>query len=162
VPTPCRLPRAGREARPLTPAERDLVASLFDTAIDCDAVQIRRRKWWPFQPRRWTMAPDGNLWFHPDAPHYRASFATASLPLQAHFIHEMTHVWQHQRGICLPLARHPLCRYRYSLMPRKPLDAYGLEQQAEIMSHAFLLRNGAAPEGTQPVEMYEALLPSKG
>ncbi len=162
MPTPYPLPQAGGEARPLTPAERDLVASLFGDSIDCDAVQIRRRKWWPFQPRRWTMAPDGHLWFHPDAPHYRDCFATASLPLQAHFIHEMTHVWQHQRGVFLPLARHPFCRYRYSLKPGKPLTAYGREQQAEIMSHALLLRKGVVLEGAQPVEMYEALLPSKG
>ncbi len=44
------------------------------------------------------MAPMGHLHFHPRAPHYHDDFAAASPPKQAHFIHEMTHVWQAQRA----------------------------------------------------------------
>ena len=67
-------------------------------------------------------------------------------------IHELTHVWQSQtRGrFYLPLMRHPFCRYAYDLVPDRPFGRYGLEQQAEIVRHAFLARPGirltAVPE----------------
>ena len=126
--------------RGLTPRERDLAADMFGDAIDYERVRVFRRTWWPLQPRNWTLAPDGHLWFHPDAPHYRDCFGCADRGLQGHFIHEMTHVWQAQRHgrWWLPLRRHPFCRYDYTIEPGKPLTAYGIEQQAEIMRHAFL------------------------
>ena len=148
--------------RSLTPGERELAASMFGAAIDYDRVRVHRRKYWPLQPRRVTMAPDGHLWFHPHAAHYCEDFQTsASLRLQAHFIHEMTHVWQAQtRGRWyLPLRRHPWCRYGYDLVPGKPFSAYGIEQQAEIVSHAFLHRQGNPPAGAPPLEALEAILP---
>ena len=157
------MPRkADRRDRPLTPTERALAASMFGAAVDYDAVRICHRRWWPFQPRHVTMAPDGNLWFHPQAEHYCDDFcATPSLALQGHFLHEMTHVWQaqtHGRWY-LPLRRHPFCRYDYVFEPGRPFDRYGLEQQAEIVRHAFLLRRGRAVAGKPGREAYEALLP---
>ncbi|KAK0348967.1 hypothetical protein LTR94_035032, partial [Friedmanniomyces endolithicus] len=59
----------------------------------------------------------------------------------------MCHIWQHQRGICLPLARHPFCRYHYAIRPGWRLERYGIEQQAEIVRHAYLLRRGDAVPG---------------
>jgi hypothetical protein len=53
-------------------------------------------------------------------------------------------VWQWQQGVFLPLRRHPFCRYDYVLEPGKPFARYGLEQQAEIARHAFLLGSEAA------------------
>ena len=147
------------EGRALTRAERNLAASVFGSAIDYDRVRIHNRKWWPFQPRRITMAPDGHIWFHPEGGLYCADFCERDLHAQGLFIHEMTHVWQHQKGIWLPLARHPFCRYSYSLKPGWPLKRYGIEQQAEIVRHAFLLRNGACVPGAPPLSQYESLLP---
>lgn len=72
------------------------------------------------------------------------------------------HVWQHQQGICLPLARHPFCRYSYTLKPGWPLTRYGLEQQAEIVRHAFLLRAGRRVPGAPDVAQYDSLLPFAG
>src|SRR3546814_14560871 len=74
---------------------------------------------------------------------------------------EMTHVWQAQRGgrWYLPLMRHPFCRYAYDIVPGKPFRRYGLEQQAEIVRHAFLLRRGVPVEGKPPLPVFEALLP---
>lgn len=115
---------------------------MFGDAIDYARVRLRRRKWFPFQPRKVTMAPLGHIHFHPRGDAYRDDFAAASLSAQGLFIHEMTHVWQHQRGLFLPLRRHPFCRYDYTLTPNRPLTRYGIEQQAEIVRHAFLLRNG--------------------
>lgn len=145
--------------RPLTLGERTLAASMFGSAVDYDRVRIHAAKWWPFQPRRVTMAPDGHIWFHPQGGLYCDDFAAQNLSAQGLLVHELTHVWQHQRGIFLPLARHPFCRYDYALKPGWPLPRYGLEQQAEIVRHTFLLRQGAAVRGAPPLAQYETLLP---
>ncbi len=136
-----------------------LVQSVFSAAIDCAAVRIRRRRWFPLQPRRVTMAPMGHLHFHPASETYCDDFAAADLQLQGHFIHEMTHVWQAQtRGRWhLVLRRYPFCRYAYSLKPGWPLERYGLEQQAEIVRHAFLLRNGLRLAGVSDPGAYSEL-----
>jgi hypothetical protein len=133
-----------KHGRPLTPGEIALARSVFGESIDYAKVRLVRRKWWPFQPRGIVMAPTGNIHFHPADPNWREDFATALLNLQGLFIHEMTHVWQAQtRGrFYLPLMRHPFCRYAYRFVPDKPFDAYGLEQQAEIVRHAFLQTQG--------------------
>ncbi len=132
---------------------------MFGEAIDYGRVRIARRKWVFFQPHETVMAPMGSIHFHPRGTRYREDFAAASRDDQALFIHEMTHVWQHQKGIFLPLARHPFCRYDYALRPGRPLKRYGIEQQAEIVAHAFLLRHGARVPGAPGRALYEAILP---
>jgi hypothetical protein len=91
------------------------------------------------------MAPCGNLHFHPDGSGWSDDFSNEPIGLQGLFIHEMTHIWQTQKAgrFYLPLMRHPFCRYRYSLKPGKPFSRYGIEQQAEIVRHAFLAGRGA-------------------
>ena len=129
--------------RGLTLGERALVSEMFGTSIDCNRVTINARKWWWFQPKRVVMAPDGHMWCHPEGGVYCADYSLQSLELQALFIHEMTHVWQHQSGIFLPLRRHAFCRYGYTLKAGKPLKAYGIEQQAMIVQHKFMESRGA-------------------
>jgi hypothetical protein len=146
-------------SRALTEAERWLARSIFNDAIDLDAVMINNRKWWPFQPRRITMAPDGAVWFHPGGGLYCDCFGSALPSQQGLLIHELVHVWQHQQGIWLPLARHPFCRYDYVLKPGWPLTRYGIEQQAEIVRHAWMLRNGYPVAGAPPLSQYETVLP---
>lgn len=133
---------------------------MFGEAIDCAPVAIIRRKFFPLQPRGVTMAPMGSLHFHPEAPHYCDDFAAASLAQQGHFIHEMTHVWQAQRlgRWYLVLRRHPWCRYDYALKPGWNLAQYGLEQQAEIVRHAFLIRMGEPVAGVGGAEAHELLM----
>jgi hypothetical protein len=146
--------------RDLTPGEVDLARGIFGEAIDYEAVKIRRRKFMPLQPRRITMAPMGHLHFHPHGQAYCDDFAAASLTRQAFFIHEMVHVWQAQkRGRWyLVTHRHPFCRYRYTLSPGKPLERYGIEQQAMIVQHAFWLRRGAKLAGVADKAAYELLV----
>ncbi|MCW1403238.1 vgr related protein [Novosphingobium sp. MW5] len=146
--------------RHLTEGERALVRSVFGSAVDPEPVTIRRRKWFPFQPARVVMAPMGHLHFHPEGTQYCADFSQASLSLQGLFIHEMVHVWQAQkRGrFWLVLMRHPFCRYEYELKPGKPLEAYGIEQQADIVRHAFLLRRGVKLAGKPPLQAYDAIV----
>lgn len=148
-----------RAARPLTVGEIALAQSIYGDAIDYAPVRIRQRKWAFFQPRHVVMAPRGHLHFHPKGGLCRDDFSFANLCDQGLFIHEMCHVWQHQHGVFLPIARHPFCRYHYSFVPGWPLRRYGIEQQAEIVRHAFLLRAGAVVAGAPELARYEALLP---
>lgn len=150
---------AGGE-RCLTEGEIALARTMFGSAIDYTRVTIRRRKFFPFQPCHTTMAPRGHLHFHPASTAYRDDFAGASRIAQGLFIHEMTHVWQAQSlgEWYLVLHRHPFCRYDYSLKPGWSLERYGIEQQAQIVKHAFWLRNGVPVAGVADVAAYDLLV----
>lgn len=150
--------------RPLTPGEIALARSIFGTEIDYAPVRIRRRKWIFFQPSKVTMAPLGHLHFHPRSQNYCDDFATASIHLQGHFIHEMVHVWQAQKfgRWWLIFNRLPWEPYEYSLRPGWPLNRYGVEQQAEIVKHAFLLRNGMKVAGVADASAYDLLVRFSG
>ena len=148
----------------MTPGEVALARSVFGDAIDYSRVTIRRRKFFPFQPRKVTMAPRGHLHFHPLGEAYCDDFAQVPLIRQGLFIHEMVHVWQVQRLGRWYLVTHrmPWARYDYSLRPGWPLERYGIEQQAEIVKHAFLLRNGVRLAGAPDVTAYDLLVRFSG
>jgi hypothetical protein len=143
--------------RSLTSGEIELARSIFGSAIDYAKVRLVEGKWWPFQPRRSAMAPMGSIYFHPDGGGWSEDFSKEPLARQGFFIHELTHVWQAQKGgrFYLPLMRHPFCQYRYQLEPGRAFSRYGLEQQAEIVRHRFLADRGA----TIPVAPPASLLP---
>ena len=149
-------------SRPLTTGEIALARSVFGNAIDYTQVAIWRRKFFPFQPRKVTMAPRGHLHFHPQGHSYCDDFAHETPRRQGHFIHEMTHVWQVQQNgkWFLLLRRMPWATYDYSLRPGWKLEKYGLEQQAEIVRHAFLLRAGQSVPGAPPLAVYLDLMPA--
>lgn len=151
--------KGGSLARPLTDGEKAMAVTLYGDAIDLTQVELRRRKWFPFQPRGVVMAPCGHIHFHPRTDVWSDDFSQDALSLQGLLIHELCHVWQWQQGIFLPLRRHPFCRYDYVLEPGKPFDRYGLEQQGEIVRHAFLLMRGAALPDRPPLAAYRAVLP---
>lgn len=106
------------------------------------------------------MAPRGHIHFHPRGDTYCDDFSIAPLYRQGLFIHEMVHVWQAQTlgKWYLVLRRHPWCRYDYAIRPGWRLERYGIEQQAEIVRHTFLLRKGARVPGAPPLEIYEQIL----
>jgi hypothetical protein len=142
------------ERRSLTPGEVELARSIFGDAVDYSKVRLVRGKWWPFHPRNAAMAPMGNIWFHPVGGGWSDDFSKEPLSRQGFFIHEMTHVWQAQKGgrFYLPLMRHPFCPYAYRLQPGKPFERYGIEQQAEIVTHRFLADRGALLPTVPPRE----------
>lgn len=144
----------------MTAGEKELVSSVFGSAVNCDPVRIRRRRWFPLQPRDVTMAPMGHLHFPAGSTVYCDDFAQSDLFRQGLFIHEMTHVWQSQKKgrWFLPLMRHPFCRYNYTLRPGWPLERYGIEQQAEIVRHAFMLRSGGKIAGVAGAAAYDLLV----
>ena len=143
------------KVRGLTPGEIELVRSMFGDAIDVTRVRLIEGKWWTLQPRRSAMAATGDIWFHPEGGGWTEDFAAERLPAQGFFIHEMTHVWQAQKGgrLYLPLMRHPFCRYDYDLTPGKPFSRYGIEQQAEIVRHRFLADRGLPVRILPPREL---------
>jgi hypothetical protein len=143
------------EKRPLTPAEIELARSVFGDSIDYAKVRLVKGKWWPFHPRDAAMAPMGNIWFHPAGGVWSDDFSKEPLGRQGLFIHELTHVWQTQaKGrFYLPLMRHPFCRYDYRLQPGRPFSRYGLEQQAEIVRHAFLAARGGEVARCPPLSL---------
>lgn len=150
--------------RPLTAGERDLVGSVFHLAVNTRDVRIYRTPWWPLQPRSVAMAPMGHIHVRGDGPLWRDDYAAADAGLQGLFLHEMTHVWQAQRRgrWFLPLHRHPLCRYAYSVVPGRPFARYGLEQQGEIVRHVHLMRSGHRLPGAPPLDQLESILPFRG
>ncbi|MEQ1510581.1 MAG: vgr related protein [Sphingopyxis sp.] len=151
-------------SRPLTAGEIALARGVFGDDIDYDRVEIRRRKWAFFQPRRVIMAPMGHLHFHPHGDIYCDDFCETPVERQGLFIHEMTHVWQAQRRgrWFLVLMRWPFDRYSYTLKPGWPLQRYGLEQQAEIVRHYFLLSKRRTVPGAPSIAAYRAILPFHG
>ena len=133
--------------RPLTLSETALATSMFVDAIDLGGVRIHRTVWWPFQPRETLMAPDGDIWCHPQGKLYRACYASADLRMQSLFIHEMTHVWQAQSGVNLILAKIAAGdgnrAYAYDLSAPCGFEGLNIEQQAMIVQDAYLARHGA-------------------
>ena len=133
------------ERRPMTSGEVALARSVFGESIDYSKVSLVRGKFWPFHPPRVAMAPMGHIYFHPNDGGWSDDFTHEPLARQGFFIHEMTHVWQAQKGcrFFLPLMRHPFCRYDYRYREGKSFASYGIEQQAEIVRHRFLADHGA-------------------
>ena len=134
---------------------------MFGDAIDYDRARVANRKWAFFQPRHVAMAPTGCIHFHPGGRLYCEDFAQADIDRQGLFLHEMTHIWQSQRHgrWYLPLMRHPFCRYGYVLRPGQRFERYGIEQQAEIVRHAFLIASGRSIAGAPGPGSYASVLP---
>ena len=145
--------------RPLTAGERALVAEVFGDAIDPDLARVHARTFVPLAHRRGlAIAPNGHVYFHPDD--HRDDFSTAPLGQQAWFVHEMTHVWQHQCGTCVWLRGLVNRRYGYlPLDPRRPFSSYGVEQQGDIVQDYFLLLRGGSVPGAPPLSVYREILP---
>jgi DnaJ like chaperone protein len=146
-------------ARTLTEGERALVREVFGDAIDLDRARIHARAFVPLAHRRGlAIAPNGHVYFHPDD--HRDDFSRAGLAQQAWFIHEMTHVWQHQCGTCVWLRGLLNRRYGYlPFDPRRPFSSYGVEQQGDIVQDYFTLLRGGRVPGAPPLDAYRALLP---
>jgi hypothetical protein len=119
-----------------------MARSVFGEALALDAVEVRRRRWWPFQPRRVVMAPMGHIHFHPRADFWHEDFSRAPLALQGLLIHELCHVWQWQQGLFLPLRRHPFCRYDYVFEPGKPLPPTGSNNRPKSSAMRFCWNGG--------------------
>ncbi|MFL6706775.1 MAG: Rhs element Vgr protein [Massilia sp.] len=133
-------------SRALTAGEKALAARVFGAAIDYAKVRIFSRRYIPFQPRNCAMTPNGSLYFHRSC--HLADFSTARLADQHWFIHEMTHVWQHQLGY--PVRLRGAVRlgldYHYRLRRGATLSDFNMEAQGDLLADYFVLRLCGCPE----------------
>ncbi len=118
------------------------------------------------------MAPDGNIYGDEDGTVYSDDYSSTDFGQQAHFIHEMTHVYQvRTKDVNLKL-RAPFERqYAYTIEPGKRFLDYKVEQQAAIVGDYFRFLKGQTPrygrpfkdgkalEGNAALDVYRRLLP---
>lgn len=129
--------------RLVTPGEILLASSLYGYTIRYNKVWIHRGSYLPFelQKNNFAMTPNGEMWFQEGV--YEPDFSRAlRSPVDSRhlFMHEMMHVWQHQRGMWVRTrgAFSWIADYTYDLDQSDLLD-YSLEQQACIVSDYWLL-----------------------
>lgn len=141
---------------------------VFGAAIDYVRVRIFRRPYLPFglQPRNCAMAPNGSIYFHPSC--YLPNYAAADAPARHWFMHEMSHVWQHQLGYPVRLrgAIRIGLSYAYRLHPDATLGDFNMEAQGDVLADYFALKFLGRPEVMrQPgyagqLALYETVLDS--
>lgn len=147
-----RLPFALRhtpKSRHLTAKEKAMARSVFGDDIQLDHVQLKTASW---VLKNYAVSPNGNIYFHPDD--WIADFTQASLGTQSWLIHELTHVWQLQKG--LKVVRGALLnrRYSYALEAGKSFFTYGIEQQARMVQDYYVrMRRG------QDCQAWQACIP---
>lgn len=132
--------------------------AVFGDAIDLAAVRVHRGKYLFFQPDHVAMAPDGDIYF--PAPVYRPDFA-ADVDGRSWLVHELVHVWQHQRGVNLILAAPFSRRYGYgALTASTRFDRLNIEQQAALVTDWYLLSQGRDPHhGAGAIADYRRVIP---
>lgn len=125
--------------RSLTSGEIALARSVFADSVDYSRVKVHGHGYWMFfgfQDKHTAVTPNGEMYF-PKAI-YLDDFSLFASDA-AFFVHEMTHVWQHELGYAVRWnglwvsSRGPEA-YKYSLSPGDKLSDFNMEQQADIIS----------------------------
>lgn len=128
--------------RALTCGEIVLARSIYGNSIFYNDVKVHCDSYFPFglQDPAYAMAPNGELWFRKEG--YLSDFSRGNDESQHTFIHEMAHVWQHQKGMWVRLSGlfSGVADYTYRLDGKKLLHHYTMEQQASIIADYWLLR----------------------
>ena len=129
-------------ARPMTRGEIDMARSIFGDAVDYARVTIHGSGflWFGLQHRDMALSPDGNIYF--TAHRYLDDFAASTDRDRHWFMHEMTHVWQHQLGypVMLRGALRLFLDYHYELESGRRLSQYNMEAQGDLLADYFALR----------------------
>jgi hypothetical protein len=128
-------------SRGLTRGEAELAALLFGSAVDYAKVRIHARRYMPFQPLGCAMTPNGSMYFH--RSRVLDDFSAGDACAQHWFMHEMTHVWQHQLGYPVRLrgALRIGLSYRYELVAGKTLGDFNMEAQGDLLADYFVLKH---------------------
>ncbi|ELW9444550.1 type IV secretion protein Rhs [Pluralibacter gergoviae] len=126
--------------RSLTPGEILLAKTVFGNHIDYSKVRVHHGSYLPFglQKDEVAMTPNGELYFR---HWYRDDFSQTLPDLQNLFIHEMSHVWQREKGMNIIVRGlvSGMVNYRY-ILDGRPLNKYSMEQQAQIIADNFSLQ----------------------
>lgn len=144
--------------RRLTKNEVRMAKQVFADSIDFHRIKIYRGI--PLLPNANTaIAPNGNIYF--PRKHCPEDFTQAGIAYKIWLIHELTHVWQHQRGhkvwlsglfIMLKGGYRKRKAYAYPI-PLPHINQLNIEQQADLIAHyfaaTFLPKNIYTPQ--QPI-----------
>ncbi|MGQ4660532.1 PAAR domain-containing protein [Lysobacter sp. F6437] len=134
-------------ARGLTSGEIAMARLVFADSVDYSRVKVHNGEylWFGMQPNDTAMTPNGEMYFNES--YFEEDFSVKRIDLQHWFIHEMTHVWQHQLGYPVKLrgAVRIGLSYRYELEPEKRLGDYNMEAQGNILADYFLIKFRNAP-----------------
>ena len=128
--------------RRLTENEVRMAKQVFADSIDFNRIKIYRGI--PLLPNPNTaIAPNGNIYF--PRKHCPDDFTQAGIAYKIWLIHELTHVWQHQRGhkvwlsgllIMLKGGYRKRKAYAYPI-PLPHFNQLNIEQQADLVAHYF-------------------------
>lgn len=141
--------------RALTAGEIAMLRPIFREGINYDQVRVVDAKY-PFQPEGVYMTPRGHV--YAPGPLYREDFSKAGPSYRAVFVHELTHVWQHENGMDLvaqgvvEFTKHKGAyekAYPYTLVLGRDLVEFGMEQQASIVEDYFIV----TVDGGRPLRM---------
>lgn len=125
-----------QRSRQLTAGEIALARSVFGDTINLDNVHLKTA-WWVL--KYYAVSPNGNIYFHP--ADWVTDFSQCSLGKQSWLIHELTHVWQLQRGLKVVRGAMMNRRYDYVFEEEKSFFNYGIEQQARMVQDYFISRH---------------------
>lgn len=162
-------------ARTLTAKEIHVARILFKNAVDYEKVKIHNGKYFFLQADNSAVVPNGEIYAYGI---YSEDYTKETAAMRGFFIHEMTHVWQHQNNICnlmVAAAWAFLKRgfnyektYHYKLDFDKELVAYGMEQQAAIIEDYYRMSIEGLPcrsgriqnieSGTELNGLYQSVL----
>jgi hypothetical protein len=156
--------------RPLTGGEIEMAHLLYRDGIDYGQVRIYREPFLPFglQGRNTAIAPNGNIYFHPER--CSEDFSDAPNNDKHFYMHEMAHVWQKQLGypVMLRGAIRIGLPYTYTLFEDRQLGDYNMEAQGDLLADYFALKFLRDPQcmaermrgiyGMTDIALYEKVL----
>ncbi|PZO87515.1 MAG: hypothetical protein DI626_03785 [Micavibrio aeruginosavorus] len=131
--------------RKLTAGEIKMAKTIFQDSINYKDVRIFLHPYSISRLGAPATAPDGKIYIH-NPVLWSDDYASAPLRLQKTYIHEMTHVWQHQQGrqmvaetaaLWLQSPFNYSSQYNYEFDGRDYL-AYSHEQQAKMAETFFV------------------------
>ncbi|MEF3076140.1 hypothetical protein V2P20_13975 [Methylobacter sp. Wu1] len=129
-------------SRGLTPGEIQMAKNIFKDSISYAKVRVHNEGYFPFglQDANTAVTPNGEMYFLPDD--FEEDFSTSGDRGKRWFMHEMTHVWQHQLGYWVRIrgAFRPGLDYSYILDAQMKLCDYNMEAQGDILADYFALK----------------------
>jgi type VI secretion system secreted protein VgrG len=166
------------EDRPLTAGEIEMARPVFKDSINYDDVKVHKGKFWltfGLQDDEEAIVPFGKMYFPDSKGGFKEDFSTEVPRFKNWFMHEMTHVWQHQLGMFVLLKAlilringgykndntgKPPIGYRYDSANYigKTLPDFNFEQQAEIISHYFAAKYLGDGRYLPDLRFYESVL----
>lgn len=148
-----------------------MARKIFKNSINYSKVRVHKEGYFPFglQNANTAVTPNGEMYFLPDD--FEEDFSSSSDRKKRWFMHEMTHVWQHQLGYWVRFrgAIRLELDYSYTLDAKMKLCDYNMEAQGDILADYFVLkflnnpgivRNklSSNPPYTYSIEEYEIAL----